>query len=164
MNTKKQALVAILLVLWISGLWSQLHSWKTTTLYLLLTLLMITAGALTGRFKPNRLDAARLPRRRKLSVVPGSIGWARTFTLDYRPRLRGSSREHGSPSRFHVSNVHEINATRFSYPRWLFAICFSPRNPELFLPSSDLIPFFNKVLLISSTFFHASSFRITSRA
>ena len=160
MNTKKQALVAILLVLWISGLWSQLHSWKTTTLYLLLTLLMITAGGLTGRFKPNRLgflddEIECRPRINRLGA-------------DVYARLPASTSRLVARTRFAVplSCVKRPRDQRhaFSYPRWLFAICFSPRNPELFLPSSDLIPFFNKVLLISSTFFHASSFRITSRA
>jgi len=65
MNTTKQALIAILSALWISGLWNELHSWEAATLYLLLTLLMIAVVAFARRFKSNRLDDdVQFPRRR----------------------------------------------------------------------------------------------------
>ena len=62
-NTAKQALVAILSVLWIYGLWNQLQSLEMTLLYLLLTFLMIAGLTSPGTFTRRRAKAGSRPPR-----------------------------------------------------------------------------------------------------
>ena len=64
MSTSKTALVSLLAACWIAGLFSQLHAWNTTLMYLVLSSLIVAVVAAKRQYS-LQYAKSRVDRRRR---------------------------------------------------------------------------------------------------